>query len=63
MFADHFGVRAELLGAGAAKGAFAAGDEVMDADPVAGFEIFDLTANPFHHARDFMTKGQRQFHR
>src|SRR3954463_10291297 len=38
MFADHFRVRAELLVAMPAKSAFAAGNEVMNADAIARFE-------------------------
>lgn len=63
MFSDHFGARAKLFAAGTAESAFAASDEIMNADTVAGFEIRDLSADPLHHARDFMTKGQRKLHR
>ncbi len=60
MFADHFRARAELLVAGPAECAIPAGDEVMDADAIAGFEIGNLSASLFNHARDFVTEREGQ---
>jgi hypothetical protein len=39
MFADHLGGLAKLFVPGLAEFAFTAGDEVMEANAIAGFEI------------------------
>src|ERR1700738_1967754 len=63
MLSYHFYARAELFVPHATESAFAAGDEVMDADAIADFKIVDLTADPLHDAGNFMAKGQREFYR
>ena len=61
MFANHRAGGAELLAPLPAIGTFAAGHQVVDADPIALLEAGDLRADMFNAAGDLMSERQRQW--
>jgi hypothetical protein len=60
MFSNHLRRRTKLFGAGLAKDASPAGDEVMHANAIAGGKALCCGADLFHHACNLMPEREWQ---
>ena len=60
IFSDHLGGGAKLLVASPAERTGPAGNEIVNTNAIARFEVFDAVSDSLDHPCDFMTEREWQ---